>query len=70
MKKFPVTVDVKGSPVVITQNQLGISYGGEIPFFDIGAYMRNSGLISRELRVTNTGPKDVEIDWKCYNLGG
>lgn len=49
---------------------MGINYGGEIPFFDIGAFMRNSGMISRELRVTNTGPKDVEVDWKCYNLGG
>jgi hypothetical protein len=30
--------------------------------------MRNSGGITREFRVTNTGPKDVELDWKGYNL--
>jgi len=30
--------------------------------------MRNSGGIAREFRVTNTGPKDVELDWKVYNL--
>ena len=30
--------------------------------------MRNSGLISRDFRVTNTGPKDIYLDWKCYNL--
>ena len=30
--------------------------------------MRNSGGITREFRVTNTGPKDVELEWKVYNL--
>jgi len=30
--------------------------------------MRNSGLVSREFKVTNTGPKDIELEWKVYNL--
>jgi hypothetical protein len=67
--KFPVTVDVKGSPLVITKNQLGIHYG-EDTLFDLGSYMRNSGSITRDFRVTNTGPKDVELEWKVYLLGG
>lgn len=32
--------------------------------------MRNSGSISRDFRVMNTGPQDVELEWKIYNLGG
>jgi hypothetical protein len=67
-KKFDVLIDVKGSPVIIGPNQLGVNYKGEIPYFDLGAFMRNSGGIAREFRVTNTGPKDIELEWKMYNL--
>lgn len=31
--------------------------------------MRNFGVISRDFRVMNTGPQDVELEWKIYNLG-
>lgn len=68
VQKFPVTIDVKGSPVVITPNQLGFNYKEDIPQFELGTYMRNSGSITREFRVTNTGPKDIELEWKIYNL--
>lgn len=68
--KFACTIDVKGSPLVITKNQLGINYSGDTPSFDLGTFMRNSGSIAREFRVTNTGPKDVIMDWKIYPLGG
>lgn len=70
VQKFPVIVDVKGSPLVITKNQLGIHYGADQPSFDLGSYMRNSGAIARDFRITNTGPKDVKLEWKVYNLGG
>lgn len=36
----------------------------------MGMHLRNSGAVSREFKVTNTGPKDILLDWKCYNLGG
>ena len=72
--RFPVTVDIKGSPIIISENQLGIKYGNQnnddnIPLFDLGTYMRNSGTVTREFKVKNSGPQDVYLEWKIFNLG-
>lgn len=57
VKKFPVQVVVKGSPVVISPNQLGVTYKGQYPLFNLGYYMRSSPAITREFKIENTGPK-------------
>lgn len=51
MKEFPVAIEIKGSPVVISPSQLGFSYRTDYPSYDLGTFMRNSGTISREFRV-------------------
>jgi hypothetical protein len=61
-KKFPIIAEVKGTPVVVGANQLGVDYKGIYPFYDFGCFMRNVGICSKEIRITNTGPKDVEIE--------
>ncbi|CAD8087121.1 unnamed protein product [Paramecium primaurelia] len=68
-KEFPIAIDIKGSPIVISPSQLGFNYKTDFPTFDLGTYMRNFGTISRDFRVMNTGPQDVELEWKIYNLG-
>lgn len=69
-KEFPVTIDIKGSPIVISSAQLGFTYRGDFPSFDLGNFMRNFGTMSRDFRVQNTGPQDIDLEWKIYNLGG
>ena len=32
--------------------------------------MQNSAPVKREFHVANTGPKDVEVEWKLYNMVG
>jgi hypothetical protein len=34
--------------------------------FDLGTFMRNSGSVVREFKVTNTGPKDIELGTFIY----
>ena len=68
VRKFPVIVEVKGSPVVVTPNQLGFNYKEQIPLFDLGYYMRNSGTITREFKLSNTGPKDIELGNKYKQI--
>lgn len=55
-KEFPISIDIKGSPIVISPSQLGFNYKTDFPTFDLGTYMRNFGIISRDFRVMNTGP--------------
>jgi hypothetical protein len=34
--------------------------------YKLGVFPVSSGLIKKEFRVTNNGPKPVEISWKIY----
>lgn len=31
--------------------------------------MHNLGPLTKQLKLTNTGPTDMNIEWKMYNLG-
>jgi hypothetical protein len=34
--------------------------------YKLGVFPVNSGLIKKEFKVTNNGPKPVEVNWKIY----
>ncbi|KRX10489.1 hypothetical protein PPERSA_08791 [Pseudocohnilembus persalinus] len=67
-KKFDVGIEVIGTPIKIKPSQLGIDYKKDYPSFDLGTFMKNSPIITREFKVANYGPKQIEVVWKLYNL--
>jgi len=54
--------------VIVSPYQLGVSYKGEYPVYDLGSYMKSGMLVEREFKVSNTGPKTVKIVWSMVNL--
>ena len=66
--KFPVLINVKGSPIIVTPNQVGVSFKGEYPEVNIGNVLRNQGPTIKKFKVSNTGPKDMEIGYLFYNF--
>jgi hypothetical protein len=60
-------IEVVGTPIVISPSQLGILYNGIFPLYNIGQFMRNSPQITKTFKVTNEGPKKLQINWKIFN---
>ena len=65
--KIPLKVRVKGSPLVITPHQLGIDYKSDPYELNLGTIPVGGAAISRKIRLTNTGPKDIAVAWKLFN---
>lgn len=55
-REFPIKIDIKGTPVIVSPYQLGINYAGDYPSYHLGYYMRANKKITREFRLKNTGP--------------
>lgn len=66
--RFPAIVQVSGSPIVVAPNQVGISYKDVYPYMNLGYIMSNYGPLTRTVKLTNTGPKNIKYNWKLYNL--
>lgn len=45
-----------------------MSYKGDWPCYNFGTYMRNITTVKREFKIQNSGPKDITMDWKLFNL--
>ncbi len=59
-------IHIKGTPVSLSRNQLGIDFNQEIPFMNLGTLLHSNGLIKRTIKVVNNGPKEVELKWLIY----
>jgi hypothetical protein len=59
LKKFPIEIEIKGSPVVVTPLQSGIDFKGQYPFYNFGSYMRNCNPVIRDIKITNNGPTEM-----------
>lgn len=67
-KRIPTVAEVEGSPILVLPYQLGMSYKGEWSSYMFGTYMRNSPKVKREFKISNSGPKDVIMEWKMFDL--
>lgn len=45
-----------------------MDYKEDWPSYLFGTYMRNIPTTKREFKIKNTGPKDITLDWKLFNL--
>jgi hypothetical protein len=57
IKKFPINIQIKGTPVSLSRNQLGINFTTEIPHLNVGTFLRNSGKSTRNIKIINNGPR-------------
>lgn len=65
-KKFPIDIHVKGTPVLLSRNQLGINFNEEIPVMNLGSVLVGNGQVRKNIKVVNKGPKEVHLSWKTY----
>lgn len=61
---IPVVAKLTGSPVQIEGSTLGLNLMGETPSLDFGDVLVNGLSQSRSLRVSNSSPWPVALDWK------
>jgi len=65
--RIPVRVKVKGSPLIVAPHQLGINYRIEPPVLSMGSLPSSEDSHKKTLRLFNTGPKPIALQWKVFN---
>ena len=67
VKKFPINLQIKGTPVSLSRNQMGINFNNETPSMDTGTFFIRNGVATKNIKVVNNGPKEVLLKWLFYN---
>ncbi|XP_074658571.1 deleted in lung and esophageal cancer protein 1-like isoform X2 [Tubulanus polymorphus] len=62
---IPVTMGVMGNPLNF---QLTAASPGQRPIIRFGTHVSGVKAISRQIRVNNTSPCDIRLDWQMYNM--
>lgn len=57
IKKFPINMQIKGTPVSLSRNQLGINFNEETPLMNTGTFFVKNGKSTRNIKIINNGPK-------------
>jgi len=50
-------IHVKGTPVILSRNQLGINFNEEVPVMNLGSVLIGNGQVKKNIKVVNKGPK-------------
>ena len=66
VKKIPINMQIKGTPVSLSRNQLGINFNTETPSLNTGMFLANNGKFTRNIKIVNNGPKNVMLKWVFY----
>ena len=56
-KKIPVDIFIRGTPITLSRNQLGINFNQEVPLMNFGAILPANGQLKKTIKVVNNGPK-------------
>ena len=77
--RFPVRINISGSPVVIPANQVGLNYNTVPPTLPMPTIVANSAAaakagakgkvpaISKTFKIKNTGIRSLQVDWKVFD---
>ena len=65
---FPLRIAISGSPIVIPNNQVGLSYGTVNPTMSIPTVVANTQPQSRVFKIKNTGIRALDVDWRIFDL--
>lgn len=59
--KFPVKLNISGSPLVVTPNQVGVDYKGDYPALNLEPRMHSLGVYTKQVKLTNTSPQEMSL---------
>eukprot|EP01022_Parablepharisma_sp_SALTPOND_P019030 TRINITY_DN319_c0_g1_i1.p1 TRINITY_DN319_c0_g1~~TRINITY_DN319_c0_g1_i1.p1 ORF type:complete len:594 (-),score=60.83 TRINITY_DN319_c0_g1_i1:131-1912(-) len=65
---IPLSIGIKGSPIIIPSNQVGVYFNEDPPALVMKPTVQNGGQVTKSFKIKNTGIQDVEIDWRIYDL--
>ena len=81
--RFPVRINISGSPVVIPANQVGLNYNTVPPTLPMPTIVANSAVvpkggaaagrkgqvpaISKTFKIKNTGIRSLQVDWRVFD---
>ena len=78
--RFPVRINISGSPVVIPPNQVGLNYNTVPPTLPMPTIVANSAVvpkggagkgkvpaISKTFKIKNTGIRSLQVDWRVFD---
>ena len=64
----PLSVGIKGSPVTIPSNQVGVYFNEDPPALVMKPTVFNGGNVSKSFKIKNTGIQDIDIEWRIFDL--
>eukprot|EP00831_Metopus_contortus_P004532 TRINITY_DN1167_c0_g3_i1.p1 TRINITY_DN1167_c0_g3~~TRINITY_DN1167_c0_g3_i1.p1 ORF type:complete len:607 (-),score=66.65 TRINITY_DN1167_c0_g3_i1:492-2312(-) len=67
---IPMRINIKGSPITIPSNQVGVYFNEDPPALVMKPSTINGGHICKSFKIKNTGIQDIEVDWKICDLMG
>jgi hypothetical protein len=50
-------MQIKGTPVSLSRNQLGINFNSEIPLLNAGTFLTGNEKSTRNIKLCNNGPR-------------
>jgi len=65
--EFPIQIDIKGSPVEIPSNQVGINYNTVPPTLPLASQIVNTAAITKNIKIKNTGIRSIDLNWKMFD---
>ncbi len=64
--KFPITLNVAGSPLIVTPNQVGVDYKSDYPLLRLEPRMHSLGTYTKQIKLTNTSPADMNLSKNSF----
>ena len=65
---IPVSIGIKGSPITIPSNQVGVYFNEDPPALVMKPTVFNGGTVNKSFKIKNTGIQDIDIEWRIYDL--
>jgi len=66
--EIPVAIDIKGSPITIPSNQVGVYFNEDPPAVVMKASVQNGGKATKTFKIKNSGVQSVSIEWKIFDI--
>ena len=67
-KEFPIELFIRGSPLRIPTDQVGLNISEEPYMLDFGGMLINTKPLEKTLKFDNIGTRPLRIDLKIYSL--
>ena len=64
--EIPVSLTIKGSPIIIPKNQIGLQYRQDPPTLCVPPVLQNSPTMTKTFKIHNTGIRDVSLGTHTY----